>query len=151
MTQPPLKIVSTKSAPGYHKQGPAAGAKGIFSPVNRSGTPTSSVQADASITSGGDGGSGTLDQRVFQLEYHVSELRISVAEIKTRLETELPHLATKADIQKLSNRYIWGVVVIVLTVLLSIFGKTILQQLDFSKPQASTTPAVSESQDKSAT
>jgi hypothetical protein len=63
-----------------------------------------------------------LTERVVQLEKHVADLRVDIASIKQRLDSELPHLSTHADVSKLESTMIKWFVATALTLVASVFA-----------------------------
>lgn len=82
---------------------------------SRRGDRRKSQQSERYSTS--SGGGGGMEDRIGNLEKDVGQLKVDVASIKSRLDSELPHLATKADmaevrteIHGMSNRLVmWSV------------------------------------------
>lgn len=45
-----------------------------------------------------------VQNRMIRLEGNVQQIQVEIAKINTRLDTELPHLATKADLRELEGK-----------------------------------------------
>lgn len=100
----------------------------------------------------GNSAMSELENRIIRLEGNVQQIQVEIAKINTRLDTELPHLATKAELREVEGKLSTEIVKSRNTIILWIIGVAmatgLVNWLGSSSSHAHNNPAITMEQTK---